>query len=95
VSTVATGTAPNIAAGAELLALVDCLGPDPTADCASERSDLVAVVGDDAAERAVGVIATFQMMNRLLDGVGAPVRGRAHFGPIATELGFRLDDIAK
>jgi len=35
------------------------------------------------------------MMNRLLDGVGAPVRGRPHFGPIAEALGFSLDDIPR
>ena len=52
----------------------------------AERDALVAVAGTEVAERAVGVAATFQMMNRLLDGVGAPVHQRLH--PLAVELGF-------
>ncbi len=34
---------------------------------------VVAVAGEEAAERAVAVSATFQMMNRLLDGTGTPM----------------------
>lgn len=58
-----------------------------------ERKALAAAAGPAAAERAVGVAATFQMMNRLLDGVGAPVRQSLH--PIAHELGFESSDIPR
>jgi len=47
----------------------------------------------EAAERAIGVIATFQMMNRALDGVGAPVHPHLH--PFAIELGFNPNDLPR
>jgi len=52
---------------------------------------VVAALGSASAERAVGVIATFQMMNRLLDGVGAPVSSQHN--ALAMELGFQPEDI--
>ena len=59
----------------------------------AERDALVAAAGEAVAERAIGVAATFQMMNRLLDGVCAPVNKRLH--PIAQELGFEPADIPR
>ncbi|MDB4102781.1 hypothetical protein N9549_01765 [Acidimicrobiales bacterium] len=72
--------------GAELAALAQAMGTWWTEPPTAARDALVAVAGTEVAERAVGVAATFQMMNRLLDGVGAPVHQRLH--PLAVELGF-------
>jgi hypothetical protein len=90
---VATGEAPSLAYGAELAALAEAMGTRWTAEPAAERSALAAVAGAEAAERVIGVAATFQMMNRLLDGVGAPVRPQLH--GIAAELGFAPDAIPR
>ncbi len=60
-----------------------------------ERNALVGALGAIAAERAAGVAATFQMMNRLLDAVGAPVSNKRHFAPIAAALGFELATIGR
>lgn len=79
--------------GAELVALCDALGSGAPTDPASERQALVEVAGADATERAIGIIATFQMMNRLLDGVGAPVNPHLH--AIAVELGFDPKDLPR
>lgn len=92
---VSDGIAPAIDGGAELLAFVDALGIDPNNDPKAERDQLVECLGPIAAERAAGVAATFQMMNRLLDGVGAPVNNRPHFAPIAEAMGFSLADIPR
>jgi len=56
-----------------------------------ERDDLVAVIGAEGTERLIGVCATFQMMNRLLDGVGAPVNAALY--PLAREFGFDPADM--
>lgn len=71
------------------------MGLDPTIDPSPARARLIDKVGPIAAERAAGVAATFQMMNRLLDGVGAPVNNRPHFEPVATAMGFNLADIPR
>jgi hypothetical protein len=92
---VCEGTVPDIEGGLELLAFSDALGLDPTIDPTTAREALVAEIGPAAAERAAGVAATFQMMNRLLDGVGAPVNNRPHFAPVAEAMGFHLADIPK
>jgi hypothetical protein len=92
---VSEGTVPNIEGGPELLAFADALGLDPTIDPTAAREALIAEFGSAAAERAAGVAATFQMMNRLLDGVGAPVNNRPHFAPVAEAMGFHLADISK
>lgn len=79
--------------GAELAALADAMGAGRPVDPAAEREALRAVAGDAVSERAISVAATFQMMNRLLDGVGAPVHERFH--PLAVELGFELAQIPR
>lgn len=84
--TVADGSAPNVAFGTELAALAQAMGTDWVHSPTAARDALVAVAGPEFAERSIGVAATFQMMNRLLDGVGAPVNERLH--PLAKELGF-------
>jgi len=79
--------------GPELAALAEAMATDWTQPPTAARNALVAVAGEAAAERAVGVAATFQMMNRLLDGVGAPVREQLH--PLAAELGFDPETIPR
>lgn len=73
--------------------MAEALGTRWTDDLSPERDAVVAALGPESAERAVGVIATFQMMNRLLDGVGAPV-GSQHYS-LAMELGFQPEDISR
>ncbi len=77
------------------MAFADALDQHATTDLAEARDQLVSAVGKAGAERAAGVVATFQMMNRLLDGVGAPVNNRKHFEPVAEALGFKLSDIPR
>ena len=89
----ATGEVPAIHYGAELVALADAMGTKWIADPVAERNALIAAGGAAVAERAIGVAATFQMMNRLLDGVGAPVRPQLH--EIAIQLGFESTDIPR
>lgn len=47
--------------------------------------------GEAAAERAVAVCATFQMMNRLLDATGTPMPPGLE--GIAATLGFEPNDL--
>lgn len=93
ITPIATGAVPSITAGAELAALADAMTTKTDSQPVAERAALVAVIGDAGAERAVSVVATFQMMNRLLDGVGAPIRSA--LGKIALELGFEPEDIPR
>ena len=93
IAVVASGSAPPLPGGAELAALALTLTTDTVVSPTAERNAVAAALGDAAAERAVGVVATFQMMNRLLDGVGAPVAKDLH--GIAAELGFDPADIPR
>lgn len=93
ITAVATGAAPPIPFGAELAALTLALTTNTATQPAAERAALVAGAGAAVAERAIGVCATFQMMNRLLDGVGAPVRSSLH--GIAATLGFDPADLPR
>lgn len=81
----------TLPASHELAELTNALTVNPTVDPVAERAALVAIAGPDAAERAVAVCATFQLMNRLLDGVGAPIP--TSLDSLAVELGFDLDDV--
>ncbi|MBT8240566.1 MAG: hypothetical protein KJN63_05005 [Acidimicrobiia bacterium] len=90
---VASGAVPPIEGGAELLAFTDALTTRLTGDITAERNDLVNCIGARRAERAIAVCATFQMMNRALDGVGAPVA--ATIKPLAVQLGFDPDTIPR
>lgn len=93
IGAVASGATPAVINGAELSALVEAMTTRTAAEPVAERDALIAAAGNDAAERAIGVCATFQMMNRLLDGVGAPVSPRLH--GIARKLGFDPEDIPR
>ncbi|NNE96019.1 MAG: hypothetical protein HKN24_08315 [Acidimicrobiales bacterium] len=87
------GTPPPLPAGAELLAVTDALTTNHRGSIEAERRALVEALGPSAAERAIGVCATFQMMNRALDGVGAPVA--ASLRPLAADLGFDPNSIPR
>ena len=93
IAVVVTGDDPPLPNGPALVRLVDELTTRTDRSPTAEREALVAVAGRDATERAIGVCATFQMMNRLLDGVGAPVRASLH--PIAERLGFDPADLPR
>lgn len=90
---IASGEVPSVEGGAELQALAEALTTETDADPAAERDALVAALGPELAERAVGVCATFQMMNIMLDATGAPVRGK--LDDIAAILGFEPSDITR
>ncbi len=93
ITVVANGSPPDVPFGTELAALAQAMGTRWTESPTEERNALIAAAGEAAAERAIGVAATFQMMNRLLDGVGAPVHKSLH--PLAAELGFEPADIPR
>ena len=93
IGVVAAGSPPDLPHGAELLALVDALTTVTDAEPVAERRALIDAAGEAVAERAISVCATFQTMNRLLDGVGAPVRSTLH--PIAEALGFDPADLPR
>lgn len=92
-SLIATGTVPPLPGGPQLLAFTDALTTDHLGDLEPARTDLVTALGETGAERVVSIAATFQMMNRALDGVGAPVGTDLH--PIAALLGFAPEDITR
>ncbi len=58
--------------GPELLAFTDALVMRDPDELAIAREALAMQLGDAAVVPAANVVATFEMMNRLLDGVGAP-----------------------
>jgi len=89
--TVLDGQGPALPFGPELAALTDAMTTRPDAEPTAERQALVDAAGAEVAERAIGVFATFQMMNRLLDGVGSPI-SESH-RPLAEALGFDPADI--
>lgn len=54
------------------------------------RANLVRVAGTAAAVRAFATAGNFQMMNRLLDGLGVGPHER--FLPLAAEIGVTVPD---
>ena len=90
---IASGLIPDVDGGTELQALAEALTTVTDADPWAERDGLVAALGPALAERAVGVCATFQMMNIMLDATGAPVRGK--LDDVAAILGFEPSDITR
>ena len=94
-SVVASGATPVLKAGEELAALVQRMGTDRLNPPTAEREALAVALNERAAERAIGVVAALQMLNRLLDGIGAPVGQRAHFHSIARLLDFQVADLPR
>ncbi len=86
IAVVSTDVAPPLKHGPELVALIDAMTNNTSEPPTAERNALLAAAGPEATDRAIGVCATFQMMNRLLDGVGAPVAELLH--PVAATLGY-------
>lgn len=93
IAAVASGVPTDIEAGIELAALAEAMTTRPDAEPRPEREALIGAVGKEATERAIGVCATYQMMNRLLDAVGAPTP--PPFLPLAQDLGFQAGDISR
>ena len=85
------GRPDGLNSGPELAALVEALTLDTTAPPTTERTALIEAAGEAAPERAIAVCATFQMMNRLLDGTGTPLP--AGLQGIASALGFDPADL--
>jgi alkylhydroperoxidase family enzyme len=68
------GVDPLLPAARELLAFTDAAVLGDTLEIAPARERLRAVVGDAGLVRAASCAGAFQMMNRVLDAVGSPVR---------------------
>ena len=82
------GGDPLIPAGEALLDYVNAtLG---SGDLTASRQRVTAQIGDAGVVDAAAVIGTFEMMNRIADGVGMPVgRGkRARMAPAIAALGL-------
>lgn len=90
---IASGALPPLSGGTAMAAFTDALTTNHLADLSEVRQTLVTAFPGPAAERVVAVAATFQMMNRALDGVGAPVSRALH--GLAAELGFAADQITR
>ena len=74
---------PELEWGRELRDLATAL---TTGEGVEESGKLLAeAAGREVAAAAVGVCANFEMMNRILDGIGCPVPAFAR--PIAKQLG--------
>jgi hypothetical protein len=81
---------PGIAAGRELVAFADAAVLRDDDEMTIARDRLLTVAGPRAVVRAAGVVGTFEMMNRLLDGIGVPIG--AHAAPMAAVLGVDVPD---
>lgn len=77
----------GVPAGLELVKLTDALVS--RVGLQSARDALVAAVGPLASARAVAVVATFEMMNRILDAGGVQV-SQKHRANLA-EVGLHSD----
>lgn len=76
---------PLVPAGRELVAFTDAAVLRDDHEIEPARADLVAAVGADGAARAASVAGNFELMNRLLDGMGVGPPERALH--LADELG--------
>ena len=74
----------------EILALVDAVVMRDNAEYPDARVRAELRLGRNAADRVAMVAANFQMMNRLLDAIGAPVSPRLF--PLAEEMGLTVPD---
>ena len=74
----------------EILALTDAVVMRDNAEYPDARVRAELRFGRDGADRIAMVAANFQMMNRLLDAIGAPVSPR--LDPLADEMGLTVPD---
>ena len=76
----------GVPGGAELVAFASAVVDGDADGLNGARDSLSEAVGTAGTVEAAGVAANFQMMNRILDGVGLPPAPR--FAAIAPELGI-------
>ena len=74
----------------EILALTDAVVMRDNAEYPDARVRAELRFGRNGADRIAMVAANFQMMNRLLDAIGAPVSARLF--PLAEEMGLTVPD---
>lgn len=80
----------GVAAGDDIRALVDATVLRDFDEYPDARVRAELRLGRDTADRIAMVAGNFEMMNRLLDAVGAPV-GKAMNG-LASEMGLSIPD---
>lgn len=79
---------PRLSLGRELLAFVDAAVLADADELPVARAVLLERAGPAVVTAVAGVIATFEMMNRILDAIGAPVGG--FLVDIAVELDVEI-----
>ncbi|MCP3854442.1 MAG: hypothetical protein GY745_09660 [Actinomycetia bacterium] len=87
-SIVDAGVDPQLEWGRPLLEFTDALVLRDTDELPVARQRLLDVAGEPATVRAAGCAGNFQLMNRALDAVLAPVN--PVFAPIGQELGITV-----
>ena len=87
-SVVDAGTDPELDWGRALLEFTDALVLGDHDELPIARQRLLEVSGEAATVRAAGCVGNFQMMNRVLDAVLAPVN--PVFASVGDELGITV-----
>jgi hypothetical protein len=64
---------PLLPGGRQLRAFADAITRRDTAELGAARGRLIAALGDQGTATAAGIVANFEMMNRILDATGVPV----------------------
>jgi len=77
---------PRVEHGRALVALATALVRREREALARARDELCAAAGAPAAAAAIAVAATFEMMNRIVDGTGLPINPATR--GVARELGL-------
>lgn len=80
----------RLPAGSELVAFTDAAVLRDGHEMPEARTALRRAAGEAAVIRAAAVAGNFQMMNRLLDAIGVPVRRSGM--RLADELGLTVPD---
>ncbi|MGI9601026.1 MAG: hypothetical protein ACR2QE_04020 [Acidimicrobiales bacterium] len=83
--------APGVAAGRQLRNLVDAIVLRDRDERSTALAELTAEVGEAGAVRAAAVTGNFEMMNRLMDGIG--VGAAPELAPLAAEIGVTLSPV--
>lgn len=87
-SVVDAGVDPLVEWGRPLLEFTDALVLGDTDELPIARRHLIDVAGEAATVRAAGCVGNFQLMNRALDAVLAPVN--PVFAPVGAHLGITV-----
>lgn len=80
----------GVAAASELLAFADAAVLADPHEMALARARLLAAIGEPGTVRAAACAGNFQMMNRLLDAIGAPIGAAGRH--LAAELGVSVPE---